>query len=79
MTADERVAELKSIGGPIEVPFDLMHGRIEALVGRPVFRHEMGTTGWPNLLREARWDGDRASLEEIIELIPAEKRVVIET
>ena len=41
MTTDEKVKELESWGGILEIPFSMMHGRIEALVGRPVFTHEL--------------------------------------
>ncbi len=40
MTPDERAAEMEDLFGSLEVPFHLLHARIEALVGRPVFTHE---------------------------------------
>lgn len=76
MTAVERMAEMEALGGPVEVPFSKMHARIEALVGRPVWTHEMGLN-WDGLVREAAWNTDRPTMEEIVDLIPAEKRVVV--
>lgn len=54
MTGDERVAELEAWCGTLEIEFSLVHRRIEALVGRPVWTHEMGTGGMLGLMREAR-------------------------
>jgi len=53
MTGAERRAELESFDPILEVDFSTMHARIEELVGRPVWKHEMGTSGWEGLLREA--------------------------
>lgn len=54
MTGDERAAELEAWCGPLEIEFSLAHRRIQELVGRPVWTHEMGTSGMPGLMREAR-------------------------
>lgn len=58
MTGDERAAELNHWGDTVlTVEFDKLHKRIEELVGRPVWTHELGTDGFTNLLREARtWE-----------------------
>lgn len=56
MTAGERMAELERWGVVLTVPFDVLHGRIEALVGRRVWTHEMGTAGWQKLIAEAGQD-----------------------
>lgn len=54
MTGEERAAELELLCGPLEIEFQLVHRRIEELVGRPVWTHEMGSSGMPGLLQEAR-------------------------
>lgn len=54
MTPDEREAEMRLFRGPLEVPFSVMHGRIEELVGRPVLTHELGMN-YEGLCREAGW------------------------
>jgi hypothetical protein len=59
-----------------EVPFSLIHGRIEALVGRPVWTHELGLN-WEGLCREARWKSRPATMDEVLDLLPPEKRVVV--
>lgn len=53
MTGDERVAEIDR-WEIVSVPFAQIHERIEALVGRPVWTHEMGTDGIERLKQEAR-------------------------
>lgn len=77
MSADEREAEMRVLGETLEVPFGLVHGRIEQLVGRPVWTHEMGLN-WEGLCKEARWASRSATVNEIIDLIPAEKRIIVE-
>lgn len=77
LTPDEREAEMRSFDGPVEVPFDLMHRRMESLVGRPVWTHEMGLN-WEGLCREARWESRPATIEEIIDIVPQVKRVVVD-
>ena len=54
MTGDERATELEAWCGPLEIEFSLVHKRIQELVGRPVWTHEMGTSGMPRLMEEAR-------------------------
>jgi hypothetical protein len=44
--------ELEQWIGPLEVPFDLLHARIERLVGRPVWTHELANP--EALVREIR-------------------------
>lgn len=42
MTGDERASEVtQHLCSPMFVPLDVIHQRIEALVGRPVWTHEM--------------------------------------
>lgn len=56
MTKAERITELEwFFNGPgqtCEVPFGVMHGRMEALMGRGVFSHEFANP--ERLLQEAR-------------------------
>jgi hypothetical protein len=64
MTGDERAAELEHWGYLVlTVEFPTLHKRIEELVGRPVWTHEMGTQLWPNLVAEARSQQHPADLE----------------
>lgn len=79
MTGAERRAELEAMwNGILTVKFERMHQRIEALVGRPVWTHEMGTSGWVTLLAEAEsWahpdDLHRHAIDTAADLVGAEK------
>ena len=75
MTPDERMAEMQGLRGTLTMPFSNVHERIEELVGRSVWTHEIGMD-FGELVREA---GHRLALtmDEIINLIPPEKRVII--
>lgn len=53
MTPDEREREMRLLFGPLEIPFGKLHQRIEELVGRPVWTHEMGLCV-EELIAEAR-------------------------
>jgi hypothetical protein len=68
MTPAERVAEMNTLDAVLSVPFEMFHKRIERLVGRPVWTHEMASPVWPQLVTEA---GDRVhpSLFEVIDKI----------
>jgi len=75
MTPDERVAELELLRGPLMIPFDKLHKRIEELVGRPVWSHELGLD-YDGLIEEARGDREPVSMADIIGLLPQEKVIV---
>lgn len=76
MTPDEREAEFRGLEY-CEVPFELIHGRIEQLAGRPVWTHEMGTSNFESLATQCRWENRPATMAEIVELIPEEKRIIL--
>src|SRR5688500_9429688 len=44
MTPEERLEEFRSWGDVLEIDFAKVHKRIEELVGRPVWTHELGTS-----------------------------------
>lgn len=59
------------------MPFDLFQGALEEALGRPVYTHELALS-YDRLLMELTGEADAPSLEDIINLIPANKRIVIE-
>lgn len=59
------------------MPFDVFHEAIEKTLGRPVFTHEFGLAR-KELISELMGDRPAPSLEQIMDLIPAEKRIVIQ-
>lgn len=57
------------------MPFDKFHEAIEAVLDRPVFTHEFADSD--SLKREYLGDKQAPTMEEIITMIPAEKRIII--
>lgn len=57
------------------VPFDVFHEAIEKTLGRSVYTHEFA---YPDHIKaEIYGEKNAPTLEEIIELIPKEKRILI--
>lgn len=57
------------------MPFDIFHEAIEKVLKRPVYTHEFAYRD--NLILEYLGEKPTPTLEEIIDLIPADKRLVI--
>jgi hypothetical protein len=60
------------------LPFHELHKAVEEALGRPVFTHEFGLN-YDGICQELLGERDAPTLEEIIEMIPAEKRLVVFT
>ena len=58
------------------MPFDVFHKAIEEALGRPVWTHEFGLNR-EGLRKELTGDAPAPSMEDILNLIPAEKRIVV--
>jgi len=58
------------------MPFEVFHEAAEAVLGRPVFTHEFGRN-YEGIVQEYLGQRPAPTLEEIIELIPEEKRIII--
>ena len=56
------------------MPFEKFHESVEFLLGREVYKHEFSSAG---SLREESISGKSPTLQEIIDLIPSSKRLVI--
>ncbi len=56
--------------------FSHFHKALEFVLGRPVFTHEFGMD-YEGLVMEFLGEKEPPTLEEIINLIPAEKRIII--
>lgn len=77
MTGDERGAELMWWGTILTIPFDDLHQRIQELVGRSVWTHELaGQAAFDRLVEEAR-TREHPTPQEIFDQIPPEKRIVV--
>jgi hypothetical protein len=78
MTVEQRLAEIDDLFGPLEVRFTLVHQRIEQLMGRSVWTHELA---YPWMLKSELANGDRATLGDVMDKIPAhlkDKTIVVE-
>lgn len=58
------------------MPFDVFHAAIERVLDRPVFTHELGLN-YEGIVKEFEGTGKKPTIEEIINLIPEEKRIMI--
>ena len=85
MTLDERVVELKSFhegnGRFLMAPFDVLHARVEILMGRPVWTHEFAN--YDALIAELEgkqeWKGPVGSLIDIIGEERADDVIVVQS
>jgi hypothetical protein len=83
MTGDERAAEVARLfSGVLSRPFEMIHKRIQELVGRPVWTHELGLRA-DELIEEARSrprdtpiSGDEIR-DKVIGSIPPDKPVIV--
>ena len=57
-------------------PFQVFHKAIEEALGRPVWTHEFGLN-YDGLVAEFLGERTAPTMQEIIELIPEHKRIVI--
>lgn len=58
------------------MPFEVFHEAVEKTLGRPVFTHEFGLNR-KGLQMELMGEAKLPSLEDIVNLIPEDKRVII--
>ena len=58
------------------MPFDVFHEAVEKTIGRPVYTHEFGLNH-DGIKKEINGEGVAPTLEEIINMIPAEKRIIV--
>ena len=59
------------------LPFDVLHKAVEDSLGRPVWTHEFGLN-FDGICQEFLGERDAPTMQEIIDLIPAEKRIIVE-
>ncbi len=59
------------------MPFDVFHEAVEKSLRRLVYTHEFGLN-LDGLRRELLHIGPKPTLKEIVELIPVEKRIIME-
>lgn len=69
------IAKFQLFTSELCCPFAVFHEAIEKSLGRPVFTHEFGLN-YDGIMQEFLGERDAPTLEEIISLIPEEKRIV---
>lgn len=77
MTLRQR-AEFQLFERRLCMPFDVFHEAVEKTLGRPVFTHEFGLN-LEGLKAELLGERPAPTLEDIIGMIPADKRVIVLT
>lgn len=75
MTFRQR-AEFQILQRLLCMPFDVFYEAVEKTLDRPVYTHEFGSVGHEGLMAELFQGKEPPSLQEIIEMIPAEKRII---
>ncbi len=58
------------------MPFDVFHEAVEKTLGRPVWTHEFGLN-YDGIKAELNGNGAAPTMEEIINIIPEDKRILI--
>lgn len=74
MSARQR-AEFQILQRLLCIPLEVYHEALEKTLGRPVYTHEF--VNRDGLMAELFEGKDPPTLQEIIEMIPAEKRIMI--
>lgn len=59
------------------MPFGVFHEAVEKTLSRPVFTHEFAFGGRDRLLKELLGERPAPTFDEILALIPEDKRIVI--
>jgi len=77
MSLRER-AEFQMSQEKLCMPFDVFHEAVEKTLGRPVFTHEFGLN-YDGIAKELMGEKEPPTMAEIINLIPADKRVIFVT
>jgi hypothetical protein len=69
------IAEFQLFTEQLCMPFGVFHKAIEEVLGRPVWTHEFARAD--SLRAELRGDKGQPTLDEIIDLIPEDKRIIV--
>ena len=73
----EQIVELQLFQDRLCVPFDVFHEAVEKVLGGPVWTHEFASPNHMNLRAEYAELRAAPTMQEIIELIPEEKRIIL--
>lgn len=73
------IAEFQLHTAELCCPFSVYQRAMSEALGRDVYTHEFGSEGTARMQIELRGDAPPPTLQDIINLIPAEKRVLVAT
>lgn len=73
--SDEGRVKFQLFQDRLAMPFDVFQGAVEKVLGRPVYTHEFGSSG--RLKEEYLGKRPAPTFQEIVELIPPDKRVLV--
>ena len=74
--SDYEIAKFQLFTDKLCMPFEVFHKSISTVLNRPVYTHEFGLN-YDGLVKEFLGEKEKPSLEEIINLIPENKRIII--
>lgn len=72
----KEIVELQLFTNELCCPFDVFHAAVEECLDRPVWTHEFGFN-YDGLIKEFLCEQEPPSMQEIIEMIPEEKRILV--
>ena len=78
LTARQK-AEFQLQADRLLMPFDVFHAAIEETLGRPVFTHELGSQGLPQLMAELYEGKDPPTLQDLIDTMPGDTKILVLT
>lgn len=70
------IAKVGLLTAELCLPFDILQNAVEKALGRPVFTHEFALN-FDGIVQELIGERDAPTLQQIIELIPADKRYLV--
>ena len=73
---DEQIVRLQLFQDVLCVPFDKFKEALSSVLGRPVYTHEF--TSSESLVKEYLGENTPPTFEEIVNMIPEDKRILIE-
>ena len=71
---DREIAEFQMMTNELCIPFARFHEAMEKALNRPIFTHEFA---FPGLRDELFGDKPAPTFQEILDLIPEDKRIVV--
>lgn len=71
-----RIAQVQLFIAELCLPFGIFHEAIEEALGRPVYTHEFGLN-YGGIVAEFLGERPAPTMQEIIDLIPVDKRIIV--